>query len=199
MEQPKIRIVTIDMAYITFALRCIAYITAWAVFGEVSIPGAIAFAIGAGVVEAVYYIYKRYTRKNYLERFKDELDFFLVASDGTIKKCTMEETIAQLSLIADEIKADETITEGIQKKAPYYKHTQLGPIHITANWIGASKKGNPVQPWGVTVRATNQKGSERSRDFASWEEAEAEFDRVKTKFEAAVNAVQAVTKTPTIH
>lgn len=196
MEQPKIRVLAINMAYITFTLRCIIYITAWALLGQTSVEGAIPFVIGAATVEVMYYMYKRYTQKNYLERFRDELDFYLVASDGTIKKCTMEETVAQLSLIADEIKADETITEGIQKKAPYYKHTHLGPICITANWVGASKKGNPVQPWDVSVRAANQEGSERSRSFASWEEAEAEFDRVKTKFEAAVKAVQ---ETPTIH
>ncbi len=199
MEQPKVRVLAINMAYITFTLRCIAYIAAWAIFGQTSVEGTIPFVVGAAAVEAMYYIYKRYTRKNYLEHFRDELDFYLVTSDGTIKKCTMEETIAQLSLIADEIKANETMTKGVQEKAPYYKHTHLGPVCITAKWIGASKKGEPVQPWDVTVRVNNQEGSKHSCGFASWAEAEAEFDRVKTKFEAAVNAVQAVTKTPTIH
>lgn len=199
-NEPKVNVFVINLNYVFFGLRCLGYLTAWVIFGEYTVPNAISFALGLTTVELLYQGYKYLTSGAKERDYEKNLDFFRLV-DGRVTRCSMAEATEQLSSIAKRIKdraIEHLANPGPILDKPFYKYDRIGPISMTACWTGASIKDGPVEPWDIIIKLSTT-GQEQRKSYSSWEQAEAEFDKLSGLFKKAQGLVEESTKTPTIH
>lgn len=196
-KEMSIRVIAINLKYVFLGLRCLGYLTLWAIFWPFTVNSFLTAALACVVVEVLYGTYKYLSRPNIEKLAKKKFDFYKLDNNKKVVPCSYEETEAFTQAVGEQVKElNKANSEQSDFLPPVWRHEHIAELCISAIFTGRSLKGEPVRPWEVVVRHSEIDEIVAYQSFASWDEAMVGFDDVKKRVEKS-RGVKA--KPPTLH